>query len=221
MKHTVNPLIFPGFINCHVRDAAALCSYFAWLEKEIPTGTVTEISGADKLASLRGEMENFVGLSFDTISSVGANGAIIHYKVDNSSNKTIDRDGLYLIDTGAHYLEGTTDMTRTLLVGKADTEMIENYTLVLKGHIAIASAVFPNVTKGRDIDALARLALWSKGKDYAHGTGHGVGSVLSVHEGPISISRTSECIIENGMVISNEPGYYKKNKFGIRPSIFL
>ena len=164
----------------------------------------------------RKKNKSFCDLSFPTISGSGPNGAIIHYKVDEASNKKIDRDSLYLIDTGAHYLDGTTDTTRTLLVGKADTEMIENYTLVLKGHIAIASAVFPNVTTGRDIDVLARLALWSKGKDYAHGTGHGVGSVLSVHEGPISISKTSECVIENGMVISNEPGYYRNGKYGIR-----
>ena len=155
-------------------------------------------------------------VSFSTISAFGNNGAIIHYKADNSSNKKINKDGLYLIDTGAHYLDGTTDTTRTLLVGEAETEMIENYTLVLKGHIAIASAIFPNNIKGRDLDALARIALWSKGKDYAHGTGHGVGSVLSVHEGPISISKTSDCTIESGMVISNEPGYYEDGKFGIR-----
>ena len=123
---------------------------------------------------------------------------------------------MYLIDTGAHYLDGTTDTTRTLLVGKAKSQMLNDYTLVLKGHIAIASASFPAGTKGRELDTLGRVALWSEGKDYAHGTGHGVGHVLSVHEGPISISKISECIIEPGMVISNEPGYYKKGVYGIR-----
>ena len=132
------------------------------------------------------------------------------------SDKKIDCDGLYLIDSGAHYLEGTTDVTRTLLVGKATVEMIEDYTDVLKGHIAVSSAIFPEKTFGREIDSFARKPLWKKGKDYAHGTGHGVGSLLSVHEGPISISKHSESYLECGMVVSNEPGYYKTGEYGIR-----
>ena len=215
-KTIKNPCELKGFKNAHLKDGLAILKLLFWFEKKVYFKNLTEMKVSQKLLEIRSLEKTFVCESFSTISAFGSNGAIIHYKVDNSSNKTIDRDGLYLIDTGAHYLDGTTDTTRTLLVGKADTEMIENYTLVLKGHIAIASAVFPNVTKGRDIDALARLALWSKGKDYAHGTGHGVGSVLSVHEGPISISKTSECVIENGMVISNEPGYYRNGKYGIR-----
>ena len=187
-----------------------------WFEKNVNFKNLSEIEVSEKLLEIRSLEKTFVCESFSTISAFGNNGAIIHYKADNSSNKKINKDGLYLIDTGAHYLDGTTDTTRTLLVGEAETEMIENYTLVLKGHIAIASAIFPNNIKGRDLDALARIALWSKGKDYAHGTGHGVGSVLSVHEGPISISKTSDCTIESGMVISNEPGYYKNGKYGIR-----
>jgi Xaa-Pro aminopeptidase len=159
---------------------------------------------------------SFVCESFSTISAFRDHGAIIHYKASELSNKKINKDGLYLIDTGAHYLDGTTDVTRTLLVGKPDAEMINDYTLVLKGHIGIATAVFPKKTKGRDLDVLARIALWSEGKDYAHGTGHGVGFVLSVHEGPISISKLSGTIIEPGMIISNEPGYYKTGHYGIR-----
>ena len=187
-----------------------------WFEKNVHFKNLTENEVSKKLLEIRLLEKTFLCESFSTISAFGDNGAIIHYKVNKSSNKKINRDGLYLIDTGAHYLDGTTDTTRTLLVGKAESEMIENYTLVLKGHIAIASAIFPKNTKGRDIDSLARIALWSKGKDYAHGTGHGVGSVLSVHEGPISISKTSECFFENGMVISNEPGYYENGRYGIR-----
>ncbi len=205
-----------GFKNAHLKDGFAFLKLLFWFEKNIHLKNLTEIEVSKKLYEIRSLEKTFVCESFTTISAFRDNGAIIHYKVDKSSNKKIDRDGLYLIDAGAHYLDGTTDTTRTILVGKSETEMIENYTLVLKGHIAIASLVFPSNTKGKDIDALARIALWSKGKDYAHGTGHGVGSVLSVHEGPISISKTSECFLENGMVISNEPGYYKNGKYGIR-----
>ena len=171
---------------------------------------------SQKLFDIRSLDKTFICESFATISAFEENGAIIHYKANISSNKKIDKSSLYLIDTGAHYLDGTTDITRTLLVGKAKSQMLDDYTLVLKGHIAIASASFPVGTKGRELDTLGRVALWSEGKDYAHGTGHGVGHVLSVHEGPISISKTSECYIESGMVISNEPGYYKKGVYGIR-----
>ncbi len=215
-KTIKNSFELRGFKNAHLKDGLAILKLLFWFEKNVQFRNLTEIEVSKKLLEIRSLEKTFLCESFSTISAFGENGAIIHYKVDKLSNKKIDRDNLYLIDTGAHYLDGTTDTTRTLLVGKAETEMIDNYTLVLKGHIAIASAVFPNSTKGRDIDALARIALWSKGKDYAHGTGHGVGSVLSVHEGPISISKTSECFIENGMVVSNEPGYYRNGRYGIR-----
>ena len=177
---------------------------------------LTEITISKKLYELRSLEETFICESFATISAFKDNGAIIHYKADKSSDKKIDKDGLYLIDSGAHYLEGTTDTTRTIKIGKVSEEMINNYTLVLKGHIAIATAIFPKTTKGREIDTLARKALWSEGKDYAHGTGHGVGCLLSVHEGPISISKHSKYDIKQGMVISNEPGYYKNGEYGIR-----
>ena len=205
-----------GFKSAHLKDGLALLKLLFWFEKNISSKQLNEISISEKLLEIRSSDQTFICESFSTISAFGSSGAIIHYKASKFSNKTINKDGLYLIDTGAHYLDGTTDVTRTLLVGKADEDMINNYTLVLKGHIAIASAIFPKNTMGRELDSLARVALWSEGKDYAHGTGHGVGFVLSVHEGPISISKSSQKIIEPGMIISNEPGYYKDNHYGIR-----
>ena len=205
-----------GFKSAHLKDGLALLKLLFWFEKNISSKQLNEISISEKLLEIRSSDQTFICESFSTISAFGSSGAIIHYKASKLSNKTLNKDGLYLIDTGAHYLDGTTDVTRTLLVGKADEDMINNYTLVLKGHIAIASAIFPKNTKGRELDSLARVALWSEGKDYAHGTGHGVGFVLSVHEGPISISKSSQKIIEPGMIISNEPGYYKDNHYGIR-----
>ena len=205
-----------GFKVSHLKDGLAFLKLFFWLEKNLSSQHLTEITISKKLYEFRSLEETFICESFATISAFKDNGAIIHYKADKSSDKKIDKDGLYLIDSGAHYLEGTTDTTRTLKIGKVSEEMINNYTLVLKGHIAIATAIFPKNTKGREIDSLARKALWSEGKDYAHGTGHGVGCLLSVHEGPISISKHSECDIRKGMVISNEPGYYKNGEYGIR-----
>ena len=205
-----------GFKNAHLKDGLSILKLFYWIEKNVSSKKLTEISIAEKLLEIRSLDPSFICESFSTISAFRDNGAIIHYKASKLSNKKINKGGLYLIDTGAHYLDGTTDVTRTLLVGKADADMINDYTLVLKGHIAIATAVFPKRTKGRDLDILARIALWSEGKDYSHGTGHGVGFVLSVHEGPISISKLSRIIIEPGMIISNEPGYYKNGHYGIR-----
>jgi len=205
-----------GFKVSHLKDGLAFLKLFFWLEKNLSSQHLTEITISKKLYEFRSLEETFICESFATISAFKDNGAIIHYKADKSSNKKIDKDGLYLIDSGAHYLEGTTDTTRTIKIGKVSEEMINNYTLVLKGHIAIATAIFPKNTKGREIDSLARKALWSEGKDYAHGTGHGVGCLLSVHEGPISISKHSKCDIKQGMVISNEPGYYKNGEYGIR-----
>ena len=205
-----------GFKVSHLKDGLAFLKLFFWLEKNLSSQHLTEITISKKLYEFRSLEETFICESFATISAFKDNGAIIHYKADKSSDKKIDKDGLYLIDSGAHYSEGTTDTTRTIKIGKVSEEMINNYTLVLKGHIAIATAIFPKNTKGREIDSLARKALWSEGKDYAHGTGHGVGCLLSVHEGPISISKNSKCDIRKGMVISNEPGYYKSGEYGIR-----
>ena len=205
-----------GFKVSHLKDGLAFLKLFFWLEKNLSSQHLTEITISKKLYEFRSLEETFICESFATISAFKDNGAIIHYKADKSSDKKIDKDGLYLIDSGAHYSEGTTDTTRTIKIGKVSEEMINNYTLVLKGHIAIATAIFPKNTKGREIDTLARKALWSEGKDYAHGTGHGVGCLLSVHEGPISISKHSKYDIKQGMVISNEPGYYKNGEYGIR-----
>ncbi len=215
-KAIKNPLELSGFKNAHFKDGLAILKFLFWFEKNVNSNKLTEMCLSQKLFDIRSLDKTFICESFATISAFEENGAIIHYKANISSNKKIDKSSLYLIDTGAHYLDGTTDTTRTLLVGKAKSQMLDDYTLVLKGHIAIASASFPVGTKGRELDTLGRVALWSEGKDYAHGTGHGVGHVLSVHEGPISISKVSECIIESGMVISNEPGYYKKGVYGIR-----
>ncbi len=215
-KAIKNPLELNGFKNAHLKDGLAMLKFLFWFEKNINSNKLTEICLSKKLFDIRSLDKTFICESFATISAFEENGAIVHYKANISSNKKINKSGLYLIDTGAHYLDGTTDTTRTLLVGKAKSQMLDDYTLVLKGHIAIASASFPLGTKGKALDSLGRVALWSKDKDYAHGTGHGVGHVLCVHEGPISISKTSECFIEPGMVISNEPGYYKKGAYGIR-----
>ena len=215
-KAIKNPLELSGFKNAHLKDGLAILKFLFWFEKNVNSNKLTEICLSQKLLDIRSLDKTFICESFATISAFEENGAIIHYKASNSSNKKIDKSSLYLIDTGAHYLDGTTDITRTLLVGKAKSQMLDDYTLVLKGHIAIASASFPVGTKGRELDTLGRVALWCEGKDYAHGTGHGVGHVLSVHEGPISISKMSESLIKAGMVISNEPGYYKKGVYGIR-----
>ena len=205
-----------GIRIAHLKDGLAFIKLLLWFDKNVASEKLSEIIVANKLLEIRSLEKTFVCESFSTISAFNDNGAIIHYKASKLSDKKIVADGLYLLDTGGQYIEGTTDTTRTILVGKANSQMIEDYTLVLKGHIALAQAVFPEGTQGRELDTLARTALWSKGKDYAHGTGHGVGCFLSVHEGPISISKNSDCEIKSGMVISNEPGYYKNGKYGIR-----
>jgi Xaa-Pro aminopeptidase len=205
-----------GMKRAHLKDGLAFIKLLYWFEQNVYSKKLNEISVAKKIFEFRSLEKTFVCESFSTISGFAENGAIIHYKANEITNKTIDKDGLYLLDTGGQYLEGTTDITRTLLVGKPNNDMIEDYTLVLKGHIAISQAVFPYGTRGRELDTLARASLWLRGKDYAHGTGHGVGCFLGVHEGPISISKHTDCIIEKGMVISNEPGYYRKGKYGIR-----
>jgi Xaa-Pro aminopeptidase len=205
-----------GMKRAHLKDGLAFIKLLYWFEQNVNLKKLNEISVAKKLFEFRSLEKTFVCESFSTISGFAKNGAVIHYKANKITNKTIDKDGLYLLDTGGQYLEGTTDTTRTLLVGKPSNDMIEDYTLVLKGHIAISQSVFPEGTRGRELDTLARASLWLRGKDYAHGTGHGVGCFLSVHEGPISISKHTDCIIKKGMVISNEPGYYRKGKYGIR-----
>lgn len=201
----------------HLRDGAALTRFLSWLD-EVATrkGGVDEIAAVEKLEAMRAETGVLKEISFDTISGSGPNGAIVHYRVSRATNRKLSAGELFLIDSGAQYIDGTTDVTRTVAIGKPTEEMRRRFTLVLKGHIAIATARFPKGTRGVDLDSHARMALWQAGFDYDHGTGHGVGSYLSVHEGPQSISRLGVVPLEAGMIISNEPGYYLEGAFGIR-----
>ena len=170
-----------------------------------------------RLKDFRREGDLFRDLSFETISGAGPNGAIVHYRVSEKTERLLEPGSLYLVDSGAQYLDGTTDITRTVAIGEPSAEMREHFTLVLKGHIALATARFPKGTTGSQLDSLARMALWQKGLDYDHGTGHGVGSYLSVHEGPQRISKVGNTVaLEPGMILSNEPGYYRTGAYGIR-----
>ncbi|KAK5631877.1 hypothetical protein RRF57_007591 [Xylaria bambusicola] len=220
-KAIKNETELEGMRACHIRDGAALIEYFAWLEDQlvVQKATIDEVEGADKLEAYRAKQDNFVGLSFDTISSTGPNAAVIHYKPEKGSCSIIDPNAIYLCDSGAQYLDGTTDTTRTLHFGTPTEREIEAYTLVLKGNIALDTTVFPKSTTGFAIDAMARQFLWKQGLDYRHGTGHGVGSFLNVHEGPIGIGTRAqyfEVPLAPGNVISNEPGFYEDGSFGIR-----
>jgi Xaa-Pro aminopeptidase len=219
MKSRKNAVEAEGMRAAHVRDGAAVARFLAWLDRAVQKEQLTEISAAKKLEELRREGENFQGLSFRTISGFGPHGAIIHYTVTPKSDVPIRPEGIYLLDSGAQYLDGTTDITRTVLLGKRPTaEQKDRFTRVLKGHIALARARFPQGVGGGRLDALARTSLWEVGLDYNHGTGHGVGSFLNVHEGPRSIgqSRDTGIPIEAGNIFSNEPGYYKAGEYGIR-----
>ncbi|KQT50886.1 X-Pro aminopeptidase [Aureimonas sp. Leaf454] len=209
-----------GSRAAHRRDGAAVTAFLHWLDEQAP-GTVTEIAAAERLEAFRsrfGEADGMAlrDISFDTISGSGPNGAIVHYRVNRDTDRTLGAGELFLLDSGAQYLDGTTDITRTIPIGVPTEDMRRAFTLVLKGMIAISTARFPKGTRGLDLDPLARIALWKAGLDYAHGTGHGVGSYLSVHEGPQSISRRGAVAIEPGMMLSNEPGYYREGAFGIR-----
>ena len=218
MKARKNEVELAGIRTAHRRDGAAMVRFLRWLERAVPAGGITEMSAAAKLDGLRSEGEHFRGLSFPTIAGYADHGAIIHYSVDEASDVPLRPEGLFLVDSGAHYLDGTTDVTRTLLLGGRPTgAQRDAYTRVLKGHVAIATARFPAGTTGARLDTLARAALWRSGRDYAHGTGHGVGAFLNVHEGPQSISHRSTSVpLEPGNVQSNEPGYYEPGEFGIR-----
>ncbi len=200
------------------RDGAALSRYLHWLSVEAPKGGLTEMSAAERLQGFREDTGKLKDLSFDTISAFGPNGASPHYKVEDASSLPITAGSLYLVDSGGQYLDGTTDVTRTIAIGTPTDEMRNRFTLVLKGHIALASAVFPTGTRGGQLDVLARQYLWANGLDYAHGTGHGVGSFLSVHEGPQRIATFGggDEPLRAGMILSNEPGYYKAGEYGIR-----
>ena len=214
-----NPTEQQGARDAHLRDAVAVCRFLHWLAGAAPAGGETELSAAAHLLALRQEMPDFRGESFPAISGAGEHGAIIHYRVSAESNRAIRPDELYLIDSGAQYLDGTTDVTRTIWTGPAAPPklMRERATRVLKGHIAIATLVFPQGVGGSHLDAFARRALWQVGLDYDHGTGHGVGSYLSVHEGPVSLSRLAKPVpVAAGMILSNEPGFYLPGHYGIR-----
>jgi len=220
-KAVKNETELAGMRACHVRDGAALSEYFAWLEDQLVNkgAKINEVEAADKLEATRAKHEHFVGLSFDTISSTGANAAVIHYKPERGSCPNIDPKAIYLCDSGAQYLDGTTDTTRTLHFGEPTEMERKAYTLVLKGNIALEQAKFPKGVSGFALDSLARQFLWQEGLDYRHGTGHGVGSFLNVHEGPIGIGtrvQYSEVPLAVGNVISDEPGYYEDGNFGIR-----
>ncbi|MFT5181271.1 MAG: Xaa-Pro aminopeptidase [Alphaproteobacteria bacterium] len=216
-KSIKNDTELDGARAAHRRDGAALTRFLAWLAAEAPGGAVTEIGAVEKLADIRGGGDLFRELSFDTISGAGPNGAIVHYRVTPETDRALGPGELYLVDSGAQYLDGTTDVTRTIAVGAPSPQMRDRFTRVLKGHIAIAVARFPAGTTGGQLDTLARQFLWQSGLDYDHGTGHGVGSYLGVHEGPHRISKAGTTqALRPGMIVSNEPGYYKEGAYGIR-----
>ncbi|CEH13985.1 creatinase aminopeptidase [Ceraceosorus bombacis] len=220
LKSVKNAVELDGFRACHVRDGAALASYFAWLEQAVTSGEkVSEARGADELENARRRLDMFRGLSFTTISSTGPNGAIIHYSPDPANCPDIDPSKLYLCDSGAQFTDGTTDVTRTWHFGKPSKEEVRAFTRVLQGHIAIDRATFPKGTTGYLLDPLARRPLWEDGLDFRHGVGHGVGHFLNVHEGPHGIGTRAvfnETALKEGMVVSNEPGYYQDGEWGIR-----
>jgi Xaa-Pro aminopeptidase len=216
-KARKNPVELAGARAAHRRDGVALTRFLAWLSDEAPKGALTEIAASDRLETIRAEGEYFRDLSFATISGTGAHGAIVHYRATVESDARLEKGMLYLVDSGAQYLDGTTDVTRTVAIGAPSAEMRERFTRVLKGHIALALTRFPKGTSGAQLDAFARRALWEEGLDYDHGTGHGVGSYLGVHEGPQRISKagTTQPLLP-GMIVSDEPGYYKNGEYGIR-----
>jgi Xaa-Pro aminopeptidase len=206
-----------GAKQAHLRDGVAVTKFLAWFDEHAPKGQLTEIDAAERLTAFRQEQELFQETSFETISGYGPNGAIIHYRVSEESNLPIQPGNLYLVDSGGQYLDGTTDITRTLPVGEPTDEQKQHVTLVLKGMIQLTLAQFPKGTSGGQLDILARQALWQAGLDYGHGTGHGIGSYLSVHEGPQGVShRSFGAKLEPGMLLSNEPGYYREGHYGIR-----
>ena len=209
-----------GFRAAHIKDGAALCRFLYWLKTRIGEEPMTELSAAARLAAFRAEQPDFLDLSFDTIAGYGPHGAIVHYDPTPETDVPLHPEGLLLVDSGAHYRQGTTDVTRTIALGPVGEEEKRMFTLVLKGHLALGAARFPHGASGENLDVLARLPLWELGMDYNHGTGHGVGYILSVHEGPQSFRLRSadgrRITLEEGMVISNEPGYYAAGKFGIR-----
>jgi Xaa-Pro aminopeptidase len=216
LKAVKNLTEIDGTRSAHRRDAVALTRFLAWIDREAPSGALTEIDAVEALESFRRDTGALKDVSFPTISGTGPNGAIVHYRVTRKSNRRIAPGDLLLIDSGAQYEDGTTDVTRTIAIGEPTMEMRDRFTRVLCGHIAIARALFPDGTTGAQLDTLARQYLWQAGLDFEHGTGHGVGSYLSVHEGPARISKLGTTPLKRGMILSNEPGYYKTDAYGIR-----
>jgi Xaa-Pro aminopeptidase len=216
MKAVKNSVEIEGMRAAHRRDGAALVRFLAWLDREAPAGKLSEIETVKALETFRRETGVLKDISFPTIAGAGPDGAIVHYRVTEKTNRRLERGELFLIDSGAQYEDGTTDVTRTIALGVPKPEMRDRFTRVLKGHIAIARAIFPEGTTGAQLDSLARIWLWRAGLDYDHGTGHGVGSYLSVHEGPARVSKLGTVPLRRGMILSNEPGYYKTGAYGIR-----
>ncbi|MDR1544656.1 MAG: aminopeptidase P family protein [Prevotellaceae bacterium] len=227
VKNIPSPLILPkslknktelaGFRRAMKKDGVALVKFFRWLENELPKGYVTELYASEMLHSFRAEQKDFVCESFETISAYGAHGAIVHYEPTAESDVLLKQEGLFLLDSGGQYLDGTTDITRTVALGKLSKQEKTDFTLVLKGHIALAQAKFPENTRGTQLDVLARQFLWQNSANFGHGTGHGVGHFLCVHEGPQSIRMNENpTTLRAGMVVSNEPGIYRAGKWGVR-----
>jgi Xaa-Pro aminopeptidase len=216
MKAVKNEIEIAGARAAHIRDGAAVTRFLAWFDREAPRGKLTEIDAVAALESFRRDTGLLKDISFPTIAGAGPDGAIVHYRVTTQSNRVVAPGELFLIDSGGQYEDGTTDITRTIAVGAPTAEMRDRFTRVLKGHIAIARAIFPEGTTGAQLDSFARQFLWAQGLDFDHGTGHGVGSYLSVHEGPARISKLGTAALKPGMILSNEPGYYKAGAYGIR-----
>jgi len=216
MKATKNTTEIDGTRAAHQRDGAALVRFLAWLDEAAATATLSEIDAVEALEQFRADTGELRDISFPTIAGAGPNGAIVHYRVTRRSNRRLAPGELFLVDSGGQYLDGTTDVTRTVAIGTPTAEMCDRFTRVLRGHIAIARAVFPDGVSGAQLDGFARAFLWQAGLDFEHGTGHGVGSYLSVHEGPARISKYGGTPLARGMILSNEPGYYKAGAFGIR-----
>jgi Xaa-Pro aminopeptidase len=215
MKARKNEAELKGARDAHIRDGAAMARYLSWLAREALTGRLTEIDAVAALEAERLKTGLLKDVSFTTIAGAGPNAALPHYRVSEASNRRLE-PGIFLVDSGAQYEDGTTDITRTIAIGEPTPEMRDRYTRVLKGHLAISRVVFVKGTSGAQLDALARLPLWQAGLDFDHGTGHGVGSYLSVHEGPQRLSKLGTTPLEPGMILSNEPGYYKEGEYGIR-----
>jgi Xaa-Pro aminopeptidase len=215
-KAIKNATEIAGARAAHLRDGAAVVRFLAWLDSEAPSGRIDEVGAAQRLEEFRRETGQLRDISFDSISAAGPHGAVVHYRPTYASNAKLEPGSLYLIDSGAQYPDGTTDVTRTIAVGTPTPDMRRHYTLVLQGHIAIAAARFPTGTRGQDLDPFARRPLWDAGLDFDHGTGHGVGSYLSVHEPPQRLSRYGSVALKPGMILSNEPGLYREGQYGIR-----